>query len=180
MYSSKTASASLRKRSLGAPSRRSSVLPSDEATSPEVNHHRVSGFSMTTDIGSYRGARLSHCHPRPRMTGSGRRGTRNSGGIWHRKRRHFLARHGRLYCEECHLDPVKTYRAAHGDACIEVHHARVSVRDMNPRHVTRFEGLQCLCANCHRIEHRRMRLLKRCSMVGADEGGHATRDAGSQ
>jgi len=81
-------------------------------------------------------------------------------GLAAAKRRHFLTKHGKLYCEQCGLDPVKAYGTPDGEACIEVHHARVSVSDMSPGHVTRLEDLQCLCANCHRVAHRRMKPTK--------------------
>ncbi len=81
-------------------------------------------------------------------------------GLAAAKRQDFVATHGRLYCEHCGLDPLKTYDRKYADACIEVHHANVTVSDMKPGHKTKLSDLQCLCANCHRIEHRRMRALK--------------------
>ena len=78
-------------------------------------------------------------------------------GLAAAKRKRFRAEHGKLFCEQCRLDPVETYGAEYGESCIEVHHAPVTVADMRPGHRTKLEDLQCLCANCHRIEHRRMR-----------------------
>jgi hypothetical protein len=82
---------------------------------------------------------------------------------WERKRNRAVVRakiskmrelYGKLFCEECDLDPVETY-GPHGEACIEVHHAKTHVRAMQPGHRTTVEDLLCLCANCHRVEHRR-------------------------
>ena len=63
--------------------------------------------------------------------------------------------HGRLFCEECGLDPIVAF-GEDGDACIEVHHRATEISAMLPGHVTRLCDVECLCANCHRIRHRRM------------------------
>ncbi len=73
------------------------------------------------------------------------------------KKADFIRRHGRLFCERCRTDPVETFGSEHGDACIEVHHARVQIADMPADHTTQLEDLQCLCANCHRFVHRLLR-----------------------
>jgi predicted HNH restriction endonuclease len=65
--------------------------------------------------------------------------------------------HGRLFYERCRENPVETYKTADAEACIEVHHARVQVSEMQDGHRTRLEDLQCLCANCHRLAHRQVR-----------------------
>ena len=75
-------------------------------------------------------------------------------GLSSAKKADFRRRHGRLFCELCQLDPVEAFGSVDGEACIEVHHARVSVSEMTDRHETRLEDLQCLCANCHRYIHR--------------------------
>ncbi len=80
-------------------------------------------------------------------------------GLAAAKKDDFIASHGKLFCERCGLDPVTAYDAEYADACIEVHHANVAVADMQPGHKTKLTDLQCLCANCHRVEHRRMRKL---------------------
>lgn len=74
------------------------------------------------------------------------------------KKADFIKRHGRLFCERCRTDTVETFGSEHGDACIEVHHARVQVADMPVDHATQLDDLQCLCANCHRFVHRLLRL----------------------
>lgn len=74
------------------------------------------------------------------------------------KKAAFLKLHGRLFCERCKADPIKTFGSEHGAACIEVHHAAVQVSEMSANHLTKLEDLQCLCANCHRYVHRLMKL----------------------
>lgn len=78
-------------------------------------------------------------------------------GLSRAKKDDFIQQHGRLYCEHCLLDPDEVYGEA-GAACIEVHHREVQVSNMAEGHRTRLEDLQCLCANCHRVEHRRLKL----------------------
>lgn len=78
-------------------------------------------------------------------------------GLAQAKKSHFKRQHGKLYCERCGLDPVAQYGTVHGESCIEVHHHEVHVRDMAERHLTSLEDLKCLCANCHRLEHRLLR-----------------------
>ncbi len=73
------------------------------------------------------------------------------------KKADFIRKHGHLFCEMCRTDPVEIFGSEHGEACIEVHHARVEVGLMPVGHVTRLEDLQCLCANCHRFVHRLLR-----------------------
>jgi hypothetical protein len=75
-------------------------------------------------------------------------------GLAQAKKDWFLRTHGRLTCEKCGMDPVEVYGGLHGTACIEVHHQAVQVENMAEAHQTRLEDLQCLCANCHRVEHR--------------------------
>ena len=56
------------------------------------------------------------------------------------------------------MDPVEAYGGLHGTACIEVHHHAVQVEDMPEAHKTKLEDLQWLCANCHRVEHRLLKI----------------------
>lgn len=79
-------------------------------------------------------------------------------GLAKQKKAEFIAQHGRLYCEECKLDPVARYGAEAGLACIEVHHHRVHVANMAPGHATVLDDLKCLCASCHRVLHRKLAL----------------------
>ena len=76
-------------------------------------------------------------------------------GLSNAKKRAFIAKHGRLHCERCGVDPAQEY-GAHGEACIEVHHT-VPVSDMVEGHQTKLDDLMCLCANCHRVIHSEMR-----------------------
>lgn len=71
------------------------------------------------------------------------------------KRRAMIDQLGYLQCERCKMVPSQEL-GAHGDAVIEVHHAKVQVAAMPTGHVTRLADLMCLCANCHRIIHREM------------------------
>jgi hypothetical protein len=77
-------------------------------------------------------------------------------GLAAAKRDEFRRVHGRLFCELCKMDPVKEYGDPIGEACIEVHHATVQVQEMGASHRTKLADLQCLCASCHRVVHRRL------------------------
>jgi hypothetical protein len=79
-------------------------------------------------------------------------------GLAAAKRDQFRARHGRLFCERCRMDPISAFGSELGEACIEVHHRETHVSKMSEGHVTRLEDLQCLCANCHRVTHREIKL----------------------
>lgn len=79
-------------------------------------------------------------------------------GLAKQKRAEFIAEHGRLFCEECNIDPIERYGPDAGHACIEVHHHRVHVANMKPGHLTVTDDLKCLCANCHRVLHRKLTL----------------------
>jgi 5-methylcytosine-specific restriction protein A len=79
-------------------------------------------------------------------------------GVAAKKRIQFIALHGRLLCERCGLDPVEEYGTSAGNACIEVHHHRTHVTNMQPGHETSLDDLKCLCSNCHRVLHRSLAL----------------------
>jgi len=74
-------------------------------------------------------------------------------GLSQAKKAAFRREHGKLFCEQCGMDPVLAFGEA-GEACIEVHHAATPVKDMDDGHITRLSDLLCLCANCHRVTHR--------------------------
>lgn len=73
------------------------------------------------------------------------------------KKSQFKAEHGKLFCEQCNLDPVAHYGTEQAESCIEVHHRDTQVQHMTAGHGTTLAALQCLCANCHRLEHKRIR-----------------------
>jgi 5-methylcytosine-specific restriction protein A len=75
-------------------------------------------------------------------------------GLAEAKKDWFIRTYGHLKCEKCGMDPIEAYGGSHGTACIEVHHQAVQVENMAETHRTKLEDLQCLCANCHRVEHR--------------------------
>ncbi|MBU7572104.1 MAG: HNH endonuclease [Hydrogenophaga sp.] len=80
-------------------------------------------------------------------------------GLREAKKAEFRRKHGgKLFCERCGKDPVDEYKSRHADACIEVHHRKTHVADMADGHKTSLQDLACLCANCHRLEHRLLRL----------------------
>lgn len=79
-------------------------------------------------------------------------------GLAAKKRAQFVTDHGKLTCESCGLDPSAAYGEGAGAACIEVHHHRTHVADMEPGHTTNLADLRCLCANCHRVLHRALAL----------------------
>jgi hypothetical protein len=79
-------------------------------------------------------------------------------GLAKAKKEAFRREHGRLFCERCKMDPVVAFGGEHGEASIEVHHRETQVQDMGEAHRTRLEELECLCANCHRVVHRLLKL----------------------
>lgn len=79
-------------------------------------------------------------------------------GLAQAKRSQFKRDHnGKLFCERCKLDPVEVYGSVDGEACIEVHHDDVHISSMGEGHKTRLDALQCLCANCHRVVHKKLK-----------------------
>lgn len=92
-------------------------------------------------------------------------------GLSAAKRARFRATHGSLFCERCGLDPVARFGSSDGEACIEVHHAKIAVSEMRPGHRTELDDLECLCANCHRVAHRQ---LKRDVTAPVPDGARAS------
>lgn len=78
-------------------------------------------------------------------------------GLSQAKKASFKKQHGRLFCELCNMNPVVTYGGFVGEACIEVHHHSTEVHKMEEGHMTKLGDLMCLCANCHRVEHRKLK-----------------------
>jgi len=134
---------------------------------------REAGYSIVAKIdGSTQGAKPAEPTPtiipvtsedrewtegRPRLVKHLRR-ERGAGIAKAKKARYRRENGGKLACERCGLQPATVYGEPNGDACIEVHHAK-PVSQMKDGDRTRLEDLLCLCANCHRIEHFRLRIL---------------------
>jgi 5-methylcytosine-specific restriction endonuclease McrA len=62
----------------------------------------------------------------------------------------FKAKHGKLFCQACGFDFMETY----GEEYIEGHHT-IPVEKMKPGHKTSPDDIAMLCANCHRMVHKR-------------------------
>ncbi|MXY51113.1 MAG: hypothetical protein F4Y86_01085 [Gammaproteobacteria bacterium] len=77
-------------------------------------------------------------------------------GLARDKKQAFREEHGVLFCERCKMRPDVIYGADRGDACIEVHHT-VPIGAEPGFRETNLEDLKCLCANCHRVEHWKIR-----------------------
>lgn len=67
------------------------------------------------------------------------------------------ANNGLLACDYCSTDWYDIYGHAIAEAIFDVHHT-IPLKDMDDGHETKVEDLLCLCANCHRAEHRRLSL----------------------
>lgn len=65
------------------------------------------------------------------------------------------ANRGRLACERCTTDWYEAYPDGIAEAIFDVHHT-IPLSKMDDGHETTVDDLLCLCANCHRAEHRRM------------------------
>jgi 5-methylcytosine-specific restriction protein A len=87
-------------------------------------------------------------------------------GVARAKKAQMRRLHGKLFCEDCGLDPVAQF-GEDGEACIEVHHSATEVAQMVPGHVTKLADVECLCANCHRVRHRRMKSGQPAKIAGA-------------
>lgn len=88
-------------------------------------------------------------------------------GLAKAKKSQFVKLNGHLFCEKCGLIPEEEYGGIHGNACIEVHHKTVSVSEMNEQHFTKLEDLECLCANCHRVEHTLLKVKQSISELSS-------------
>ena len=78
-------------------------------------------------------------------------------GLARAKKEEFARLHERLYCEQCGLRPDEVYGPDIGHACIEVHH-KAPLHERSTESETTLDDLMCVCANCHRIIHRRLRM----------------------
>lgn len=73
------------------------------------------------------------------------------------KIKHHLSCEASLACEACGFDFGEFYGDI-GDGYIEVHH-KVPLAELPPNVVTTVDDLALLCANCHRIAHRKRKTL---------------------
>lgn len=64
---------------------------------------------------------------------------------------------GRLACENpaCTMDWYAAFPLPQAEAVFEIHH-KLLVSEMDADHRTSLNDLACLCASCHRAEHRRL------------------------
>nr|MBK9652825.1 HNH endonuclease [Bacteroidota bacterium] len=65
----------------------------------------------------------------------------------------FKKQNGKLYCQVCGFDFEKTYGSI-GVNFIEGHHT-IAVSEMKEEHKTKVEDIAMLCANCHRMVHKK-------------------------
>jgi len=83
-------------------------------------------------------------------------------GLSKAKKSAFIeANDGRLFCERCLIEPTVAFEDPLADACIEVHHRETAIAAMVDGHVTKLSDLECLCANCHRLVHARLRAAEK-------------------
>jgi 5-methylcytosine-specific restriction protein A len=74
-----------------------------------------------------------------------------------------LRKHGRLVCHACGFDFKQRYGTL-GDGFIECHHA-VAISQIEPGSKTKVSDLALLCANCHRMVHRRRPWLSMAALA---------------
>ena len=78
-------------------------------------------------------------------------------GLARAKKDAFVRLHKGLYCEECGFRPDEHYGSDVADACIEVHH-NAPLHERSTQGETTLNDLSCVCANCHRVIHRRLKI----------------------
>jgi predicted HNH restriction endonuclease len=64
-----------------------------------------------------------------------------------------LQLHGKLKCEVCQFD-FKDHYGDIGEGYIEGHHTK-PISEMNENELTILEDIALVCANCHRMLHRK-------------------------
>ncbi len=75
---------------------------------------------------------------------------------------------GRLLCQVCDFDFAKRY-GSFGEGYIDAHHT-VPVSELTPGTPTRLEDIALVCANCHRMLHRRRPWLRMNQLRSLLEG----------
>jgi hypothetical protein len=122
-----------------------------QETEPPPAAHRPAGEARTgqpadpSPVGAEEGRILSRRH---------RRRERNPRLVERKKALVMEQKDGRLICEACDLDFVERYGEALGAGLAECHH-RTPLGLLEGRTFTRLEDLAIVCANCHRVLHRR-------------------------
>jgi 5-methylcytosine-specific restriction protein A len=86
------------------------------------------------------------------------RARERNGQVIAKKKAQVLQQHGRLACEACGFDFAMTYGPV-GMGYIECHHV-VALETVASSTVTHLQDLMLLCANCHRIVHRKRPWLR--------------------
>lgn len=71
-----------------------------------------------------------------------------------KKKKSFLAKHKHLFCQICGFDFANIYGEL-GEGFIECHHI-LPLSIIEEEKETRLEDLSLVCANCHRMLHRKM------------------------
>ena len=74
-------------------------------------------------------------------------------GLIKRKKKSVLNKTGSLKCEVCSFDFKQVYGEL-GEGFAECHHVK-PVSQLKPNEKTRIDDLAILCANCHRMIHRK-------------------------
>ncbi|RZK38398.1 MAG: HNH endonuclease [Pedobacter sp.] len=73
-----------------------------------------------------------------------------------RKKSYHMKKYGNIACEKCNFDFEKVYGAL-GKDYIECHHI-TPLSELEVGTETKLEDLKLLCANCHRMEHRKLKI----------------------
>lgn len=71
-----------------------------------------------------------------------------------KKKKSFLAKHKHLFCEICGFDYTDIYGEL-GEGFMECHHI-LPLSEVDEEKETKLEDLSLVCANCHRMLHRKM------------------------
>jgi predicted HNH restriction endonuclease len=76
-----------------------------------------------------------------------------SAGLVNAAKARFAQQHGELRCEICHLSFAEVYGEI-GAGYIEAHHPD-PISELDGEHFTDVDGIVLVCANCHRMIHRK-------------------------
>lgn len=74
-------------------------------------------------------------------------------------KKEFISKHGKLFCEVCSFDFEKIYGSELGKDYIEAHHI-IPVSELTENSTTKISDLLMVCANCHRMLHRKRPWIK--------------------